>query len=83
MSALETYAKQAQIVKGTYHLAAIQSLRSYIKLTPEEELIKYINMITDLDLLRILQEAGIRGDANRALISRMNLLAKQQEEAKK
>jgi len=83
MSALETYAKQAQIVKGTYHLAAIQSLRSYIKLTPTEDLIKYINMITDVDLLRTLEEAGMRADAYKALISRMNQLIKEQEEVKK
>jgi hypothetical protein len=83
MSALELYAKQAITTKGILHLQAIKSLRSYMKLTSTEEMIRYINMITDIDLLRAIQEAGARGDLYSALISRMNLLMKEQQEAKK
>ena len=83
MSALELYAKQAIGKKGTEHLQAIQSLRHYVNLTDTDELIRYMNTITDLDTLRIIQEAGARGDLYKALISRMNLLMKEQQEAKK
>jgi hypothetical protein len=78
MSALELYAKQAQEKRGYEHMQAIKSLRSYMNLTSEEELIRYINMITDMDTLRTLTEAGMRGNTHKALISRMNLLIKEQ-----
>jgi len=83
MSALELYAKQVRTTKGTQHLHALQALRSYMKLTSTEEMIHYINTITDTETLRTIQEAGARGDLYKALISRMNLLMKEQEEAKK
>ena len=78
MSALETYAKQALQTKGTEHLYAIGSLRRYINLTPVEDLIKYVNMITDQDILRILIEAGMRGESWRATVSRSETLRKEQ-----
>ena len=74
MSALETYAKQALATKGTEHMHAISSLRRYIAITPEEELIKYINMLTDRDILRTLIEAGMRGDAWKAVVTRTGKL---------
>jgi hypothetical protein len=83
MSALELYAKQIINTKGTQHLAMLESLRSYIRLTSEDELIRYINMITDPEILRTLIEAGMRGTTHKATISRLNLLMKEQEEAKK
>jgi len=83
MSALELYAIQALRLHGAEHMWAIQSLRSYIKLCPDQELINYINQIVNLDILRTLQEAGIRQPAYKTLVSRMNLLIKEQEEAKK
>jgi len=78
MSALETYAKIVIGKKGTEHLAAIEALRSYIRLTKEEEIIRYINMITDPEILRILLEAGMRKGTHKATISRLNLLMKEQ-----
>jgi hypothetical protein len=83
MSALELYAKQARQTKGTQHLHALEALRSYMRLTTVEEMIRHINTITDTDTLRTIQEAGARGDLYKALISRMNLLMKEQQEAKK
>jgi hypothetical protein len=83
MSALELYAKQARQTKGTQHLHALEALRSYMRLTTTEEMIRHINTITDTDTLRTIQEAGARGDLYKALISRMNLLMKEQQEAKK
>lgn len=71
MSALETYAKQALATRGTEHMHAIDSLRRYMNLTPEEDLIKYINMLTDRDILRTLLEAGMRGDTWKAVVSRI------------
>jgi len=78
MSALETYAKQAQQTKGTEHMHAIDSLRRYIRLTPHEDLIKYINMLTDQDLLRILIESGMPGEVWPATVRRIEELRKQQ-----
>ncbi|MBU1067747.1 hypothetical protein KKE60_08165 [Patescibacteria group bacterium] len=74
MSALETYAKQALAMKGTDHMHAIQSLRRYMNITPEEELIKYINMMTDKEILRTLLEAGMRGDTWKTVVSRIGQL---------
>lgn len=74
MSALELYARQAIQTKGTQHSHAIDSLRRYINLTSIADLILYINTITDPEVLRTLQEAGMRGEAHSALIRRMNML---------
>jgi hypothetical protein len=39
--------------------------------------------MTDVELLRVLQEAGIRAPVFNVLISRINMLTKEQEEARK
>jgi hypothetical protein len=83
MSALETYAIQALTTKGTVHMAAIQSLRKYINLCSELELELAINRITDLDILRTLIEAGMRGNLHKVTVSRINMLIKTKEEATK
>jgi len=83
MSALELYAKEIANRKGIEHMAALEALRAYMRLTTVEEMIRYIRMITDLDILRTIQEAGARGELYTALISRMNMLMKEQQEAKK
>lgn len=77
MSALETYAKQARQTRGTQHMHAIDSLRRYMRLTPNEELIKYINMITDPDILRTLMEAGCIADVWTAAVRRGEILRKE------
>ena len=83
MSALELYAKQAINTKGTQHMQAIQSLRKYIRLSTNEELETYIRMITDVDILRTLIECGMRTPLFQVVISRINMLTKEQQEAKK
>jgi len=60
MSMLEFYARRAQTTIGLEHLAALRALRSYIKQTPDKELLKAIEEWTDLALLRTLVEAGLR-----------------------
>ena len=82
MSALELYAREVINTRGIEHTHALQSLRHYINLTDTESLIRYLNTITDLDILRAIQEAGARGDLYSALISRMNLLMKEQKGGK-
>jgi len=79
MSALELYAKQVRQTKGTQHLAALETLRAYIRLTPTDELIRYINMITDPDTLRTLIEAGMRGETLKATVKRADMLRKEKE----
>lgn len=83
MSALETYAKMALEQQGVQHLWAIQALRKYIKLCSDQEIERSINIITDVELLRILVEAGMRSPLHQITISRVNLLSKEQQEAKK
>jgi len=78
MSALEIYAKQALATKGTEHMHAMDSLRRYIRLTPTDELIRYINTVTDQDILRILIEAGMWGDVWQAVVRRTEILRGQQ-----
>lgn len=77
MSALETYAKQALATRGTEHMHAIDSLRRYIRLTPIEDLVKYINMLTDQDILRTLMEAGMIAEAWTATVRRTETLRKE------
>jgi hypothetical protein len=77
MSALETYAKQVLERKGMEKAYALGSLRRYINLTPVEDLIKYVNMITDQDILRTLIAAGMRGESWRATVSRSETLRKE------
>jgi hypothetical protein len=79
MSALELYAKTIRGTKGTQHLAALESLRSYMRLTSEEEIIRYINTITDPDTLRTLIEAGMRGETLKATVRRADMLRKEKE----
>jgi len=79
MSALELYAKQVRTTKGTQHLAALEALRAYMRLTHELELIMYINMITDPDILRTLMEAGMRAEAWTATVRRADMLRKEKE----
>ena len=78
MSALELYAREVINTRGIEHTHALQSLRHYINLTDTNTLIRHLNTITDIDILRAIQEAGARGDLYPALISRMNLLMKEQ-----
>ena len=78
MSALETYAKQALTTRGTEHMHAIDSLRRYINLSREEDLIAYIKMITDQVIIRILIEAGLRGDTWKTAVRRSAILIKEQ-----
>lgn len=79
MSALELYAKQVRQTKGTQHMWAIAALRSYMRLTSEEDIIRYINMITDPDILRTLIEAGMRGETHKATVRRADMLRKEKE----
>lgn len=77
MSALEIYAIRALQTKGTEHMHAIDSLRRYIRLTPVDDLVKYINMLTNQDVLRTLLEAGMRAEAWTAAVRRTETLQKQ------
>jgi len=79
MSALELYAKEALRTRGVQHMHALDSLRRYINLTPEDELIRTINTLTDPDILRTLIEAGLRGDVWKALVRRADMLRKEKE----
>jgi len=79
MSALELYAKQVRQTKGIQHMHALDSLRRYMNLTPIDELIRYINTITDQDILRTLIEAGLRGDVWKAVVRRADMLRKEKE----
>jgi len=79
MSALELYAKQVRQTKGIQHMHALDSLRRYMNLTPIDELICHINIITDQDILRTLIEAGLRGDVWKAVVRRADMLRKEKE----
>jgi len=83
MSAIETLAKRALETKGTDHMQAIQTLRKYMNLCPISEAISNINMITDVNILRILFEVGMRGELHRITVSRITMLNKEQQEARK
>jgi len=74
MSALELYAKAALETKGIAHLQAISSLRKYLLQITDEEATRYINMITDLNILRTLIEAGMRAALLKAVLSRQRIL---------
>lgn len=83
MSALETYINSVQDTKGSFHMWRIQGLRKYIHMSTDEALTNAINMITDTNKLCVLIEAGMRTPLHQVVVSRMNMLIKEQEEAKK
>jgi len=59
MSALEIYLQKAAETKGTWHKVAIQILRDYMNITPENELIIAIGQIKKQEYIRLLWEAGL------------------------
>jgi len=76
MSALETYIKPVLEQKGMAHLNALKSLRWYIRISDETELIKAIEHINNLDYLRILVEAGLKPRLMDAVTTRHDDLTK-------
>jgi hypothetical protein len=60
MSALELYLKAIKESRGVEHLNAVRNLRVYLDITPLEDVIKAIQSINDITLLRYLVEAGLK-----------------------
>uniref|UniRef100_A0A6H2A3G2 Uncharacterized protein n=1 Tax=viral metagenome TaxID=1070528 RepID=A0A6H2A3G2_9ZZZZ len=56
---------------GLVHQLNLRALRSYIKVTQEEDLINQINEIKEVVLLRTLWEAGLRQGLQDAVLDRM------------
>jgi len=78
MSTLDLLLEEALHSKGSLHQQAINTLRRYMRLSTELELERKINQLTKLAHLRILQEAGLKGNLYKVAISRMNMLIKEQ-----
>jgi len=74
MSSLEEYARKAWTTYGLEHQSWIRRLRNYIKMTPEEQLIEEINRITDINLFRMLWEAGLSRPLQEAALRRYDEL---------
>uniref|UniRef100_A0A6H1ZMM4 Uncharacterized protein n=1 Tax=viral metagenome TaxID=1070528 RepID=A0A6H1ZMM4_9ZZZZ len=60
MSVLSTYIKEVADAKGMLHQERLRALRWYIKASTDKELIPAIRALTELEHMRILQEAGLR-----------------------
>ena len=74
MSLLEEYARKAWTTYGLQHQSWIRKLRNYIKTTPAEQLIEEINRITDINLFRMLWEAGLPSELQEAALRRYDEL---------
>jgi hypothetical protein len=78
MSALEYILEQCSALRGIEHINAIRTLRSYIRLTPEDEVVLAINRITNIMLLKHIIEAGVNARLQKATLTRYDLLKKEQ-----
>jgi len=74
MSSLFNLCKQVIETKGILHKATIETLRNYLKVTPEEELLKAIFDFWRPDLMRALWEAGLSQTLQLAVIKRLEEL---------
>jgi len=68
---LEAYLRLAYEEDGMLHISAMQRLRRYLKRTPLPKLLAEVDAIEDLELLRILWEAGLRRELQQAVIRRL------------
>lgn len=78
MSALETYLKGCVDTRGLEHINAIRALRTYIRLTSEEDITLAINRITDIMLLKHIIEAGVNARLQKVVLTRYDLLKREQ-----
>ena len=65
---LEFYAKRCLETRGLVHQANLYALRDYIKRTPKDRLISEIKRIKNVEILRILWEAGLDADLQKAVL---------------
>lgn len=59
MNRLQTLLKTASTSHGMLHSLNVKYVRTYIRQTSTESLIRDLERIDDLDLLRTLQEVGV------------------------
>lgn len=78
MSALETYLKAVIGKRGLEHAAAVQNLRTYIRVNDEDEIASFIVRINDINLLKYLWEVGLTSRLQRAVHARYNTLKAEQ-----
>jgi len=62
--------------KGILHKAAIETLRNYIKATPEDELLRVISSMNKPQHLRAIWEAGVSQTLQLAMIKRLEEISK-------
>ena len=74
MSSLRELSKRAIETKSILHKAAIQTLRDYIKQTPEIDLMREIYKIEDKNQLRAIWEAGVSQTLQLAIINQLEKL---------
>ena len=72
---LERLAKSVAESYGMLHQLELRALRSYIKTTPEEDLVKQIAEIKEVILLRTLWEAGLSSVLQAAVLERLERLS--------
>ena len=59
---------------GLEHKMHIQTLRNYLKITPEREILGAIRNISRQDMLRALWEAGLNPEQQKAVLRRLDEL---------
>lgn len=75
MQRLERLAKSVAESYGLLHQGNLRALRSYIKTTSEEDLVKEIESIGEAVLLRALWEAGLSSELQNAVLKRLEKLS--------
>jgi len=74
VSMLEEYARKAYTTYGLEHQSWIRRLRNYLRMTPEDRVVEEINRITDINLFRMLWEAGLTRTLQEATLRRYDEL---------
>lgn len=76
MNALDIYTKAAVDAKGMDHIKAIQTLRQYMKITLEVDLLGEIEHLNTPEQLRVMIEAGCTLAEQHAVTTRYDDLTK-------
>jgi len=75
MSALVIYIEGVQAEMGLRRQERLRALRWYIRQTTTEEIKHAVNLITDINKLKILWEAGLNPDLQEMVLRRVRDLS--------
>lgn len=78
MLKVEALALRARRTKGMEHHSNIWALRQYVNNNPDEEIVRQISLITDLEAFPSLWEVGLSASLQAAAVARWKILTRGQ-----